>query len=134
MSERIWTAAQRRAISHRGSDLLVSASAGSGKTATLTARLIDLLCSGEGDVDPSEVLAVTFTRAAASEMRQRLFAAAAQEDARAPGNSRARRLLASIDRVQISTIHSFCQSAIRDTSRAFSIYCSRVSLSRPASM
>lgn len=113
MSDRSWTLSQQSAISHRGSDLLVSASAGSGKTATLTARLIDLLCSPQSDVEPSQVLAVTFTKAAAGEMRQRLFSAASDEVARSPKNERARRLLTSIDRVQITTIHSFCRSAIK---------------------
>lgn len=113
MSERKWTEAQREAISHRGSDLLVSASAGSGKTATLTARLIDLLCSPDSDVMPSEVLAVTFTNAASAEMRSRLFAAASAEVARDPSNSRARRLLSSVGQVQICTMHAFCLTAIR---------------------
>ena len=113
MSERIWTNAQLRAIGHRGSDLLVSASAGSGKTATLTARLISLLCSPDGDVDPSEVLAVTYTKMAAGEMRDRLLKAAVDEVTRAPHNARARKLVTSIDRVQISTIHSFCENAIK---------------------
>lgn len=113
MSEREWTAAQRRAISHRGGDLLVSASAGSGKTATLTARLIELLCSPSSDAEPSEVLAVTFTNAASAEMRSRLFAAASEEVSRDPSNARARRLLSSIDQVQICTMHAFCLTAIR---------------------
>ena len=112
MSERNWTEAQRRAISHRGGDLLVSASAGSGKTATLTARLIDLLCSPDSDALPSEVLAVTYTKAACEEMRSRLFGAALAEIERDPSNVRARRLLSSIDRVQICTIDAFCRKAI----------------------
>ena len=56
-TEKNWTPSQRRAIEHEGKDLLLSAAAGSGKTATLTARLIRLLCSPEGDALPSEVLA-----------------------------------------------------------------------------
>ena len=112
MSERKWTEAQKRAISYRGSDLLVSASAGSGKTAALTARLIDILCSPSSDVMPSEVLAVTFTNAACDEMRSRLFDAALAEISRDASNVRARRLLSSIESVQICTIHSFCRAAI----------------------
>lgn len=113
MSEREWTPAQRQAISHRGGDLLVSASAGSGKTATLTARLIELLCSPSSDAEVSEVLAVTFTNAASAEMRSRLFSAASEEVAKDPSNARARRLLSSIDQVQICTMHAFCLTAIR---------------------
>ena len=75
-STRTWTKPQLDAIEHRGSDLLLSAAAGSGKTAVLTARLIRLLTSPDSDVKPSEVLAVTFTNAASAEMRDRLFSAA----------------------------------------------------------
>ena len=85
-SEKRWTPYQQRAIDHSGSDLLLSAAAGSGKTATLTARLIRLLCSPEGDALPSQVLAVTFTNAAAAEMRSRLYDAAVKEVARCPSN------------------------------------------------
>lgn len=66
-STRTWTKPQLDAIEHRGSDLLLSAAAGSGKTAVLTARLIRLLTSPDSDVKPSEVLAVTFTNAASAE-------------------------------------------------------------------
>lgn len=112
-TEKNWTPSQRRAIEHEGKDLLLSAAAGSGKTATLTARLIRLLCSPEGDALPSEVLAVTFTNAASAEMKTRLYEAAEKETARNPHNAKARRLLAQIDSVQICTMHSFCLSAIR---------------------
>lgn len=112
-TEKKWTPAQQSAIEHEGGDLLLSAAAGSGKTATLTARLIRLLCTEEGDALPSEVLAVTFTNAASAEMRSRLYDAAAKEVARCPSNAKARRLLSAIDTVQICTMHSFCLSAIR---------------------
>lgn len=112
-STRTWTKPQLDAIEHRGSDLLLSAAAGSGKTAVLTARLIRLLTSPDSDVKPSEVLAVTFTNAASAEMRDRLFSAALELVRTDPSNARARELVASIASVKICTIHSFCLSAIK---------------------
>jgi len=114
--ERTWTKSQQSAIEHSGSDLLLSAAAGSGKTATLTARLIRLLCSSDVECNPSEVLCVTFTDAASAEMRSRLLEAArlaaTKNDGNKP-NEKARHLLTVIDSVQICTMHSFCLYAIR---------------------
>lgn len=121
MSERRWTDSQKRAIDHRGSDLLLSAAAGSGKTATLTARLTSLLTSSESDVTPSQVLAVTFTNAACAEMRDRLFASALDMLKNDPGNKKARELVTGIDSVKICTMDSFCISVIRPHFAAFGL-------------
>ena len=69
---RSWTAAQRAAIDERNRTLLVSAAAGSGKTAVLTERIIESLTDPEHPADISRILVVTFTRAAAGELRARV--------------------------------------------------------------
>ena len=75
MEERTWTAAQKSAIDCRDKTLLVSAAAGSGKTAVLTERIIQSLCDTTHPVDISRLLVVTFTRTAAAELRERISAA-----------------------------------------------------------
>ncbi len=66
----VWTAAQAAAINIRGCDLLVSAAAGSGKTAALTERIIRAITREDNPLDITRILAVTFTRAAAAELRR----------------------------------------------------------------
>lgn len=106
-----WTEAQQRGITTTGRSLLVSAAAGSGKTAILAERCAHLISTGECDVD--ELLVVTFTEAAAAEMKSRIHAAlrdrAAEKD-----SARLNRQLAQIDRAQVSTIHSFCATLLRE--------------------
>ena len=82
MSAREWTPAQKQAITTRGGDLLISAAAGSGKTAVLTERVLTLITDPERPVDIDRLLIVTFSNAAAEEMRQR-----AAEAAAAPGRA-----------------------------------------------
>ena len=72
MSERQWTLPQKKAITARGGDLLISAAAGSGKTAVLTERVLSLITDRENPVDIDRLLIVTFSNAAAEEMRQRI--------------------------------------------------------------
>ena len=72
MSEPKWTPAQRAAIEDRGGALLVSAAAGSGKTAVLTERAVRLITDPEHPVDADRLLIVTFTNAAAAELRARI--------------------------------------------------------------
>ena len=72
MSETKWTSAQRAAIDDRGGALLVSAAAGSGKTAVLTERAVRLITDPEHPVDADRLLIVTFTNAAAAELRARI--------------------------------------------------------------
>ncbi len=102
-----WTAKQRDAIGARNRDILVSAAAGSGKTSVLIERLMSLL---RGGASLDRMLVVTFTRAAASEMRQRLSQALQRE----AGESRhLRRQYAMIGRADISTLHTFCKKLIK---------------------
>lgn len=112
MSERIWTTAQTEAFSAENGDLLVCAAAGSGKTAVLTERIIRSICDEENPTDITSKLIVTFTKAAASELKAKIAAAISEKMASTSGGSRLRRQLLSLDRAQISTIDSFCLSVV----------------------
>ncbi len=110
-----WTGEQLAAIEYRGTDLLVSAAAGAGKTAVLVQRAIDRII--KDGVDVEQLLVVTFTDAAASEMKARLAGALRKALAAAThGSPLAERLAmqaALLDRASISTIHSFCLGVAR---------------------
>lgn len=108
-----FTDEQRAAIDSRGNRLIVSAAAGSGKTAVLVRRVIELLCEPGSDRRISDFVVVTFTNAAASEMRSRIGAAIHERLAAEPNNSRLRRQLALLPTARIQTVHSFCQELIR---------------------
>ena len=110
------TAAQRAAIETRGSAVLVSAGAGSGKTKVLTERLMGFVCDPEQAVDLDSFLIITFTKAAAGELRGRIMEELAAALARDPGNKRLRRQSALCQRAQIGTIHSFCAALLRQYS------------------
>ena len=108
-----WTDEQLQAISDRGSNILVSAAAGSGKTALLTERLSRLVL--EDGVDVTKLLVVTFTRAASREMKERfrkkLYEALDQANRGEPGPMSAQEILRQIgrlDQAQISTMDAFC--------------------------
>ncbi len=101
-----WTPEQKDAIESNQPVLLISAAAGSGKTAVLVARVMRLLREG-GDI--TRMLIVTFTRAAAAEMRERISAALERETA----DPRLYRQQQRMGRAQISTLHTFCQTVIR---------------------
>jgi ATP-dependent helicase/nuclease subunit A len=107
-----WTPAQRRAIDLRGRDVAVSAGAGAGKTAVLTARVVAQLSDPGRPRRIDELLIVTFTRAAAEEMRtriaRRLEERIAAEDLPAAMQRHMEEQLALLPRARISTIHSAC--------------------------
>jgi len=105
------TLSQQQAIDSRGSAILVSAGAGSGKTRVITERLMKRICEGE-DVD--RFLIITYTRAAAAELRSRITEELGQRMARQPDNKRLRRQIALCSRAQIGTIHSFCAALLRE--------------------
>lgn len=121
-----WTNEQQAAIDSRGQTLLLSAAAGSGKTAVLVERIIRRLLDREYPIDIAELLVVTFTKAAAAEMRDRIGTALmkALSETKDP---RVERQLALLPSAQISTLHAFCQHVIRkyfytiDLDPAFSI-------------
>ncbi len=109
-----WTKEQEQVISLRGRNILVSAAAGSGKTATLVERIIQKVAGGEKPVDIDRLLVVTFTRAAAAEMRERIGAAIEERRAKEPGNAHLQKQALLLHSAQITTIDSFCLSVIRD--------------------
>lgn len=110
---RRWTAAQRAAIQRRRRRLLVSAGAGTGKTSVLVERVRRRILDPDEPVDVDRLLVVTFTEAAAAEMRERIGRALEAESAEDPSDPRPRQQLALLGRSQISTLHSFCLRLIR---------------------
>lgn len=110
------TAAQAAAINTRGSAVLVSAGAGSGKTRVLTERLMSYLQDGENPAELDSFLIITFTRAAAGELRGRISQELAAALAKDPGSRRLRRQSALCSRAQIGTIHGFCAALLRENS------------------
>ncbi len=108
-----WTDAQREAIEARGVGLLVSASAGTGKTAVLAERCVSLVADGRRPCRIDQLLVVTFTDAAAAEMRGRIGQALAARLADRPTDRRLAQQLALIDGAHISTIHAFCLEVLR---------------------
>ncbi len=109
-----WTSEQQRVIDLRGCNILVSAAAGSGKTAVLVERIVKRLTGGEHPTDVDKLLIVTYTEAAASEMKERISAAIEQKLEERPGDSHLERQSTLVHSAQITTIHSFCLSVIRD--------------------
>ncbi|WP_436669333.1 helicase-exonuclease AddAB subunit AddA [Paenibacillus kandeliae] len=108
-----WTEDQWKAISLRGNNLLVAAAAGSGKTAVLVERIIRQVIDPEYPLDVNRMLVATFTKAAATEMRQRIRAALDREVLNRPDDERLRRQLALIGQASITTLHSFCMEVIQ---------------------
>ena len=112
MSERKWTTEQMQAIKLKGANILVSAGAGSGKTSVLVERIVNKIINDGVDID--KILVVTFTNAAASEMRQRLMDAIYKKIDENPNDDNLQRQLMLINKANISTIHSFCLNVIRN--------------------
>ncbi|MFC4353613.1 helicase-exonuclease AddAB subunit AddA [Chryseomicrobium palamuruense] len=108
-----WTDAQWQAIWERDSELLVSAAAGSGKTAVLIRRLIEKITDKTNPINVDELLVVTFTNAAAAEMRHRLSEAVEAAIMEDPDSRHLRQQLHLLNKAQISTLHSFCLQIIR---------------------
>ncbi len=112
-----YTQKQKQAIYTRGCNLLVAAAAGSGKTAVLVKRIIELITNIEKPVDIDRLLVVTFTSAAASEMRERISHALYEMLNEAEANEllheHLRRQIILLNKAQISTLHSFCLNVVR---------------------
>ena len=110
-----WTDVQWKAIYAAGQDILVSAAAGSGKTAVLIERLIQKILAPEDKrIDVDQLLVVTFTNASAAEMRSRMAQALEKAISEDPNNSFLRRQLSLLNKAQISTLHSFFLSIFRE--------------------
>lgn len=108
-----WSDDQWNAISLSGGDMLVAAAAGSGKTAVLVERIIRKLSAADQPLSVDRLLVATFTKAAASEMRQRIREALERELERDPGSEHLSRQLAMLGRASITTLHSFCMEVIQ---------------------
>lgn len=109
---RQWTDEQKAAIESRKGTLLISAAAGSGKTAVLTQRIIESILDPDDPVDITDLLVVTYTRAAAAELKKRIGIAIREKLAENPSDKRLRRQQIGLERAEISTIHSFCYQLI----------------------
>lgn len=114
MAERKWTPDQQNAIEARGGTLLVSAAAGSGKTAVLVERVIQRLLDPVNGCDADRLLVVTFTKAAAAEMRERISAAISARRSAQPDDARLLRQQMLLPCASICTIDSFCNDLVRE--------------------
>ena len=112
MAEVKWTKEQQDAIYDKGSNILVAAAAGSGKTAVLVERIINKVINDKVDID--KILVVTFTNAAASEMRERIMEAIYKKMEEFPEDKNLQRQLTLINKASICTIDSFCLDIIRN--------------------
>ena len=113
-----WTRDQASVIDHRGSNLLVAAAAGSGKTAVLIERIISLVTDKDRPIDIDKLLVVTFTKAAANEMRERVGLALEDILDKDLENEHLQRQVLLLNRADITTIDSFCGRVVRENFHA----------------
>lgn len=116
MSDRMWTPEQLNCITDRGGTLLVSAAAGSGKTSVLVERLISKITDPVSPVSLDRLLVVTFTKAAAAEMKQRIAKELTKRIAENPSDLHLQRQQLMLPRAAISTVDSFCANLLRENS------------------
>lgn len=109
-----WTKEQQQVIDLRDRNILVSAAAGSGKTAVLVERIIEKITDETAACDIDRLLVVTFTKAAAAEMRSRIGSAIEEKIQEQPGNEHLQKQASLLHTAQITTIDSFCQNIIRN--------------------
>ena len=114
MGDTRWTDDQQRVIDARNCNLLVSAAAGSGKTAVLVERIIKMITDEKNNVDIDRLLVVTFTNAAAAEMKTRVGEAIESRLLEEPDNEHLQRQASLLHNAQITTMHSFGQYVIRN--------------------
>ncbi len=107
-----WTKEQEKAIYEKGTNILVAAAAGSGKTAVLVERIINKIVNENIDID--RILVVTFTNAAASEMRERILDAIYKKIEESPDDVCMQKQITLLNKASICTIHSFCLDVIRN--------------------
>ncbi len=112
MEEVKWTPEQLQAIEEKGENILVAAGAGSGKTAVLVERIIQKIIKDKIDID--KILVVTFTNAAAAEMRERILEAIYKKLEKEPDNEHLQKQIVLLGKANISTIDSFCLDIIKN--------------------
>ena len=109
-----WTKEQKKAIDSRKGSILVSAAAGSGKTAVLVQRVIERLMDEKEPCPADRLLIVTFTRAATAQMKDRIYQALMSEIDKAPDNDLLKRQALLLPFARISTIDGFCNDIVRE--------------------
>ena len=109
-----WTEDQKKVIQHREGNLLVAAAAGSGKTAVLVEHILSRIQDPDDPATLDRMVVMTFTDAAAEEMRQRIKSALDSAIAKNPRNEKLIRQAGSLQNASISTIHSFCKRIIME--------------------
>ena len=113
MAEIKLTASQQAVVDDRGGALLVSAAAGSGKTKVLVDRLLARICDNNNPCDLDSFLIITYTKAAASELRLKITQALSKKIAANPTNQHLQRQMHRIYLAEISTVHAFCSNLLR---------------------
>ena len=113
MTEKL-TAQQQQAVDDRGGNLLVSAAAGSGKTKVLVDRLMKYILDPVDPANIDEFLLITYTKAAASELRAKIAGKLSELIAQNPGNKHLQRQLQRLYLTKISTVHAFCADVLRE--------------------
>ena len=121
MAETMWTREQQAAISEKDCNLLVAAAAGAGKTAVLVERIIQKIIDEKNPIDIDSLLVVTFTNAAATEMRERIGTAISKAIEEKKASKSFQRQLALLNKASITTIHSFCLEVIRNNFQSLDI-------------
>ncbi len=114
MAEIILTPAQQAVVENSGGALLVSAAAGSGKTRVLVDRVLRLVCDEERPANVDDFLIITYTKAAAAELRGKIAQELAKRLARDPENRHLQRQTTRLAMAQISTVHAFCAAILRE--------------------
>lgn len=114
MANMSWTPQQKKVIDLRDRNILVSAAAGSGKTAVLVERILQRISSKEHPINIDQLLIVTFTKAAAQEMRERIGKAIEKKVMEEPENTHLQKQMTLLYNAQITTIDSFCLYVIRN--------------------
>jgi len=109
-----YTPSQKKAIITRDKSLLLSAAAGSGKTAVLVARILDIISDEKNDINITDLLIVTFTNLATSQMRERIYKELTLRIKENPDNKKLKKQLLYLSNAKIKTIHSFCLDLIKE--------------------
>ena len=109
-----WTKEQQKAINCReNKSILLSAAAGSGKTAVLVERIISRIKDSENPLSVNELLVLTFTEAAAAEMKRKIQSALRKELEKDPENEHLKKQLVLLHSASVSTVHSFCRKILK---------------------